>query len=42
MRIALCSKGNFSLEKGFTKNRIELAESLEKLGWISTLSINKC
>lgn len=37
MRIALCSKGNFSLEKGFTKNRIELAESLEKLGWETTL-----
>lgn len=37
MRIALCSKGNFSLEKGFTKNRIELAEGLEKLGWSPTL-----
>ncbi|MGA9326394.1 MAG: glycosyltransferase family 4 protein [Salegentibacter sp.] len=37
MKIALCSKGNFSLEKGFTKNRIELAESLEKLGWETVL-----
>jgi len=37
MKIALCSKGNFSLEKGFTKNRIELAECLEKLGWETTL-----
>src|SRR5690554_5916915 len=40
MKIALCSKGNFSLEKGFTKNRIELAESLEKLGW-ETLLVDK-
>lgn len=37
MKIALCSKGNFSLEKGFTKNRIELAESLRKLGWETVL-----
>ncbi|MEJ8800541.1 glycosyltransferase family 4 protein [Pontibacter sp. H249] len=37
MRIALCSKGNFSLEKGFTKNRIELADSLQKLGWETVL-----
>jgi len=37
MKIALCSKGNFSLEKGFTKNRIELAESLQKLGWKTVL-----
>lgn len=37
MRIALCSKGNFSLEKGFTKNRLELAESLEKVGWETVL-----
>lgn len=37
MKIALCSKGNFSLEKGFTKNRIELAESLKKLGWETVL-----
>jgi len=37
MKIALCSKGNFSLEKGFTKNRIELAESLEMLGWQTVL-----
>lgn len=40
MKIALCSKGNFSLEKGFTKNRIELAESLQKLGW-ETLLVDK-
>ncbi|WPP52904.1 glycosyltransferase family 4 protein [Catalinimonas niigatensis] len=40
MKIALCSKGNFSLEKGFTKNRIELAEGLRKLGW-ETLLIDK-
>ncbi|RKS53951.1 glycosyltransferase involved in cell wall biosynthesis [Gillisia mitskevichiae] len=37
MKIALCSKGNFSLEKGFTKNRIELAQGLEGLGWNTTL-----
>lgn len=37
MKIALCSKGNFSLEKGFTKNRIELAESLQKFGWETVL-----
>ena len=37
MKIALCSKGNFSLEKGFTKNRVELAECLENLGWETTL-----
>ncbi len=36
----MCSKGNFSLEKGFTKNRIELAESLQKLGW-ETLLVDK-
>lgn len=40
MKIALCSKGNFSLEKGFTKNRIELAESLQKLGW-ETILVDK-
>lgn len=33
MKIALCIKGNFSLEKGCTKNRVELAESLSKRGW---------
>lgn len=37
MKIALCSKGNFSLEKGFTKNRLELAECLQNLGWETTL-----
>ncbi|WP_010232530.1 glycosyltransferase family 4 protein [Gillisia marina] len=40
MKIALCSKGNFSLEKGFTKNRIELAEALHKLGW-ETVMVDK-
>lgn len=37
MKIAFCSKGNFYLEKGFTKNRIELAESLRRLGWDTVL-----
>jgi len=33
MKIALCSKGAFSLELGATKNRIELGDSLNQLGW---------
>lgn len=37
MKIALCSKGKFYLEKGFTKNRIELAGNLEKFGWETVL-----
>jgi glycosyltransferase involved in cell wall biosynthesis len=41
MKIALCSKGTFSLELGATKNRVEIAESLKKLGWETTLIDNK-
>ena len=41
MKIALCSKGTFSLELGATKNRVEIAESLKKLGWDTTLIDNK-
>jgi glycosyltransferase involved in cell wall biosynthesis len=37
MRIALCSKGDFSLEKGYTKNRIELSDSLQRLEWETLL-----
>jgi len=37
MKIAMCSKGVFSLELGATKNRIELAEGLKKMGWEATL-----
>lgn len=37
MKIALCTRGNPSLEKGSSKNRIELAESLKKRGWETTL-----
>jgi glycosyltransferase involved in cell wall biosynthesis len=37
MKIALCSKGAFSLEIGATKNRIELGDSLAKLGWETEL-----
>jgi glycosyltransferase involved in cell wall biosynthesis len=40
MKIALCSKGTFSLQFGATKNRIELAESLKKLNWETTLVDN--
>ena len=37
MKIALCSKEIFSLEKDYTKNRIELAQRLQKLGWETIL-----
>ncbi|MBT0812298.1 glycosyltransferase family 4 protein [Litoribacter ruber] len=37
MKIAFCSRGKFSLEKGSTKNRIELSESLRSLGWDTVL-----
>jgi glycosyltransferase involved in cell wall biosynthesis len=40
MKIALCAKGTFSLEFGSTKNRIELADGLRKLGW-ETFLIDK-
>ena len=37
----MCSQGTFSLEIGATKNRIELGESLAKLGWETTLVSNE-
>lgn len=37
----MCSKGTFSLELGATKNRIELAEGLMKLGWEAELIGNE-